>query len=254
MSNLTAMLNGLWNDVRDEPSENSDDETANKSYRMISEAFASIVHFNKTLVEFGYPNLRISLENFLKKFVYFFSTKSGTDTEICRSFFVFQGFGKVERNAATFRHPFEFHVRSIGQKSGHQQKQNVGTSGSEKLADRRWNLFCAQLVGLRCTVENCSREKVSRHTRIGTRTRLCHLFFVIIRMMKCWSGFFQLYLFVKEYAIFFRKGYLFFNEKPEIRLEDLNEFVDVSKNRVKSVERKMQDRHAIVPKVSAKIF
>lgn len=41
---------------------------------------------------------------------------------------------------------------------------------------------------------------------------------------------------------------MFFFEKPEIRAEDMHENIAVLKSRAKVVERKMQDRHQMVPK------
>lgn len=44
-------------------------------------------------------------------------------------------------------------------------------------------------------------------------------------------------------------------EKPEICLENVTESIELLKGRIKLVERKMQDRHSIVPKVFlTKIF
>lgn len=61
-SNLTASLNGLWSDM------NIEDDTANETYKMMSDALSQIVHLNKSLMELTYPSLRVTLENFLKKF------------------------------------------------------------------------------------------------------------------------------------------------------------------------------------------
>lgn len=52
---------------------------------------------------------------------------------------------------------------------------------------------------------------------------------------------------MQEYAIFFRKGHAFFEEK-DIHMEEMRGITEALKVHVKSVERKMQDRHAVVPK------
>uniref|UniRef100_A0AC34F324 Arf-GAP with coiled-coil, ANK repeat and PH domain-containing protein n=1 Tax=Panagrolaimus sp. ES5 TaxID=591445 RepID=A0AC34F324_9BILA len=54
-------MNNLWHDL------NPSDSTANEAYSSLSDAFAQIVHLNKTLVEYSYPALRVSLESFVKK-------------------------------------------------------------------------------------------------------------------------------------------------------------------------------------------
>uniref|UniRef100_A0AC35G6R4 Uncharacterized protein n=1 Tax=Panagrolaimus sp. PS1159 TaxID=55785 RepID=A0AC35G6R4_9BILA len=59
--NLTVSMNNLWHDL------NTTDPTANEAYSSLSDAFAQIVHLNKTLVEYSYPALRVSLESFVKK-------------------------------------------------------------------------------------------------------------------------------------------------------------------------------------------
>uniref|UniRef100_A0A914Z6E9 BAR domain-containing protein n=1 Tax=Panagrolaimus superbus TaxID=310955 RepID=A0A914Z6E9_9BILA len=59
--NLTVSMNNMWHDL------DSSDSTANKAYSSISDALAQIVHLNKTLIEYSYPVLRVSLESFVKK-------------------------------------------------------------------------------------------------------------------------------------------------------------------------------------------
>lgn len=55
---------------------------------------------------------------------------------------------------------------------------------------------------------------------------------------------------MKEYATFYRKGHTFFYENnAEINLNLVFESIEALKSRSKNVERKMQDRHSIVPKV-----
>ncbi|KAI1710014.1 BAR domain of APPL family domain-containing protein [Ditylenchus destructor] len=58
----------------------------------------------------------------------------------------------------------------------------------------------------------------------------------------------SLWAFVKESASYFHKGDTFFNEKPYCQTDDITDAIDLLKNRVKAVERKMQDRHSVVPR------
>lgn len=53
---------------------------------------------------------------------------------------------------------------------------------------------------------------------------------------------------IQEFFKYFQNGYSFFN-KTDICSNEINKTIDVLKGRIKQVERKMQDRHAAVPKV-----
>lgn len=44
-----------------------DDPAANQTYRATSDAFAQIVHLNKSLIEYSYPGLRSALGAFARK-------------------------------------------------------------------------------------------------------------------------------------------------------------------------------------------
>jgi Arf-GAP/coiled-coil/ANK repeat/PH domain-containing protein len=59
--NLTVSMNNLWQDVK------TTDPIANEAYSALSDAFAQIVHLNKTTVEYSYPALRVAFESFVKK-------------------------------------------------------------------------------------------------------------------------------------------------------------------------------------------
>lgn len=48
---------------------------------------------------------------------------------------------------------------------------------------------------------------------------------------------------------FFKKGHNTFVEKPDIEMETVIDNINTLRTRAKVVERKMQDRHAVVPKV-----
>ncbi|KAI6197548.1 hypothetical protein M3Y94_01237300 [Aphelenchoides besseyi] len=57
-----------------------------------------------------------------------------------------------------------------------------------------------------------------------------------------------LYQLYKEYVVFFRKGHDFFNEKQDTSIVNAAENIAELKEKSRAVEKKMQDRHAIVPK------
>uniref|UniRef100_A0A915EIM6 Uncharacterized protein n=1 Tax=Ditylenchus dipsaci TaxID=166011 RepID=A0A915EIM6_9BILA len=62
----------------------------------------------------------------------------------------------------------------------------------------------------------------------------------------------SLWTFVKQNSAHYKRGYMFFqqefNEKSNIHSKDVGESIELLKSKVKVVERKMQDRHAVVPK------
>ncbi|CAD5213093.1 unnamed protein product [Bursaphelenchus okinawaensis] len=57
-----------------------------------------------------------------------------------------------------------------------------------------------------------------------------------------------LWLLIKEYIEFFKKGHSVFVEKPDVDTEEIVDNISMLRTRSKLVERKMQDRHAVVPK------
>lgn len=59
-----------------------------------------------------------------------------------------------------------------------------------------------------------------------------------------------LWLLIKEYVEFFRKGHAYFVERPDVDVDQIVESINVLRGRSRVVERKMQDRHSAVPKVS----
>uniref|UniRef100_A0A914EAG8 Uncharacterized protein n=1 Tax=Acrobeloides nanus TaxID=290746 RepID=A0A914EAG8_9BILA len=71
----------------------------------------------------------------------------------------------------------------------------------------------------------------------------------IAHARKCHSILEALAIFIKEYAVFYRKGYTFFyDQAAEIDVNIVMESVENLKDRSKVVDRKMQDRHSVVPK------
>ncbi|CAD5217466.1 unnamed protein product [Bursaphelenchus xylophilus] len=57
-----------------------------------------------------------------------------------------------------------------------------------------------------------------------------------------------LWLLIKEYIEFFKKGHSVFVEKPDINTDEIADNINMLRTRSKLVERKMQDRHSVVPK------